>query len=186
MTGWPSSENPAAPASASSDHLGQLGPGLALRDRAEEPDRDLRLDPRALDERAEDGGRVDDRIGVRHGEDGAVAAGRGRARPRAEILLVLAAGRAQVNVRIDERGREHEPFGLDDAMAVRRQVGAQLGDRAAVDADVDDGVEPLAGIEHAGAAHDQVFLGTVGRDEHHATSWISATLTPTGPCVSRS
>ena len=59
------------------DHLRELSPLLALRDRGQEADRDPCLLERQLDQRAEHGRRVDDRIGVRHREDGAVPAGCG-------------------------------------------------------------------------------------------------------------
>jgi hypothetical protein len=168
------------------DHLGQLLPGLGLRDRGEEADRHLGLGAGPLDERAEHGGRVDDGVGVRHREDGAEAARGGRARAGTDVFLVLAAGRAQVHVRVDERRREHEARRVDQAVAVRVEPDADLRHHAAVHADVDHRVDALAGIDHARAADDDVVLGAVRADEHHATSWISATLTPTGPCVSRS
>ena len=117
-------------------HLGQLRARLALRDRGQEADRDLGLGPRLLDERGEHGGRVDDRLGVRHREDRAVAAGRGRRGAGGDRLLVLAAGRAQVDVRVDERRREHEPGAVDDAVpfaSSRRRAR----DHAVVDADVE-------------------------------------------------
>ena len=100
-------------------HLRQLRPVLPARDRGEESDRHVRLAARGLDERAEDGRRVDDGIGVRHREDRAEAAGCSGGRSARDRLLVLAARRAQVHVRIDERGREHEPGRVDDAMLVR-------------------------------------------------------------------
>ena len=187
MTGWPSSEKPAAPASASSTISVSSAPAWPFVIAAEEPDRHLGLAPRPLDERAEHGGRVDDRIGVRHGEDGAVAARGGGARARDEILLVLPAGRAQVDVRVDERRREHEALALDHAVAVRVEAGAELGDRAAVDADVEHLRRgPASGSSTRAPRTTRSSLGRLGCDEHHATSWISATLTPTGPCVSRS
>ncbi len=90
------------------DHLRKLAPVLALRDRGEEPDRHPRVHPRSLDQRPEDGGRVDDGLGVRHRQDRAEPAGGGGLRPRGDVLLVLAPGRPQMDVGIDERGRQHE------------------------------------------------------------------------------
>ena len=87
-------------------HLGQLRAVLTLRDRGEEADRHLRLRARPLDERAQHRRRVDDRLGVRHREDRAEAAGRRGGGPGGDRLLVLPPGRAQVDVRVDERGRE--------------------------------------------------------------------------------
>ena len=111
-------------------HLGQLLAPLALRDRGQESDRHLGLLVRGLDQRPEDGGRVDDRLGVRHRQDRAESAGRGRRRAGGDRLLVLAAGRAQVDVRIDERRCEHQATPLDDPVAVRVDVQADIGDHA--------------------------------------------------------
>ena len=110
-TGRPSSVNPTAPALGKVDHLGQLGAFLALADRGEETDRNLRLVLRALDQRAEDGGGVHRRLSVRHREDGAVAARSSGLRAGRDVLLVLAARRPQVDVRIDEgRGAPRAPL----------------------------------------------------------------------------
>ena len=109
-------------------HLGQLLAVEALRDRGHEAGRDERLAARGLDERAEHGGRVDDRIGVRHREDRAVAARGGRGGAARDRLLVLAARRAQVHVRVDEGGREH---------ARGRGGGLDARDHAVLDRDRD-------------------------------------------------
>ena len=139
-------------------HLGQLAALRALGDRGEEADRHLGLGLGTLDERTEHCGRVDDRLGVGHGEDGAEAAGGGRPRAGRDRLLVLAAGRAQVDVRIDERGREHEAGCVDDAMAVRLDVRSELRDHAVVHAHVEHGVHAAGGIDDARAADDEVVL----------------------------
>ena len=73
-------------------HLRQLVPGLSLRDRCEEPDRDARLDRRTRAQPAHHLDVVDDGIGVRHREDRAVAACGRRSGARRDRLLVLAAG----------------------------------------------------------------------------------------------
>jgi hypothetical protein len=160
---------------------------LALGDRGHEAGRDDRLLLRQLDERAEDGGAVDDRIGVRHGEDRAVAARRSRSRAARDGLLVLAAGSAQVDVRVDERRREHEAGRFDHLVLVGVEARPELRDRAGVDADVDGAVRPLGGVDHARAADDDVRRRGLLLEEHQATSWMCATLaTLTGPCVSRS
>ncbi len=86
-------------------HLGQPLSGLADRDRRGESSWDPRLGARALAKRSQHRRGVHHRVGVRHGEDGAVAAGRGGAGAGLDVLLVLAARGAQVNVRVDE-GRE--------------------------------------------------------------------------------
>jgi hypothetical protein len=91
-----------------------------------------------------------------------------------------------MDVRVDERRRQEEPVGVDHTVSVRVEPGAELGDCAAVDADIEDGVDPIDRVEYAGAADDQVLARRLFREEHYATSWSSATLTPTGPVVSRS
>src|SRR5581483_3951634 len=164
-------------------HLGELASVLPDRDRGREAHGHLRLLERPRAQAAQDLGRVDDRVGVRHREDRAVAPGRGRGRARGDRLLVLAAGRAQVDVRVDERGCEHEPGPVDDAVAVRAEPLAELRDGAAVDADVEHGVDPLDRVEDARAADDEV-VGAGAPDEDHATS--SAASTSAGPAVSRS
>ena len=167
-------------------HLRQLGAAFGLRDRREEPDGDLRFRAGALDEGAERSGGVDDRIRVRHREDRAVAAGRGRRGAARDRLLVLSARRAQMHVRVDERGREHEPVGFDDAVRVRLEVGSERGDGTIVDADVCDGVDALGGIDDAGAANDQVLARCVLAEQHQATSTGSPTLTGAGaPTLTR-
>ena len=162
------------------DHLGQLGARLGLRDRCEEPDRDLRLAPGRLGERAEHGCRVDDRIGVGHGQNGAVAARCRGARPGGEILLVLAPGCAQVHVRVDERRREH--------LAVRRRrCGLDGCDHAILDGDRQRVVEAARRVDDADVfERERVLAAVLAEEDHHATSSISATLISTGPCVSRS
>ena len=88
-----------------------------------------------------------------------------------------------MHVRVDERRREHETGRIDDPMAVRVEVGADLRDHAVVDADVERRVDSLRRIEDARAAdHDVVCAGAA--DEHHATP--TAVSTATGPLVSKS
>ena len=85
-------------------HLGQPLALLAARDRGHEAGGDARLGAGALAQRLEDRRGVDDRVGVGLGDDRAVAAGRRGAGAGLDVLLVLAAGRAQVHVRVDEGG----------------------------------------------------------------------------------
>ena len=142
-------------------HLGQLGSRLSLRDRGQEAHRHLRLGLRRLDLATRAPRRVQDGIGVRHREDRAIATGGGGLGARGDRLLVLAARRPEVDVRVDERRREQQSLSLDDSMGVRVEAGPELGDRAAVDADVEDGVDLRARIEDTGAADDQVFAGRI-------------------------
>src|SRR5690606_1263420 len=80
--------------------------------------------------------RVGDRGGVGHGVHGGVAAAGGRAGAGLDGLGVLAAGLAQVGVEVDEAGQGDRAAAVD-LLAVAREAGADLGDLAAVDADVD-------------------------------------------------
>ena len=141
---------------------------------------------RSLDERAERRRGVDDGIGVRHREDRAVAAGRRGGRAARDRLLVLTAGRAQVDVRVDEGRREHEPVRLDGPVLVCVDPLRDLGDRAAVDPHLEPRVDPFGGIEHAGAADDEIRTGKFALPQHHATSAAASACTPTGPPVSTS
>jgi hypothetical protein len=120
--------------------LGELLAELPLGDGSEEADGHRRLRASGLDQRPEHGGRVDDRIGVRHPEDRAVAArGRGLG-SRRDRLLVLAARRAEVHVRIDERGSQHRP-----ALAPRLEAD----DHAILDREAQGFVDALHRIERA-------------------------------------
>ena len=114
-------------------HLGQPLAALADGDRRGEARRDARLRAGALAQGAQHRRGVHHRLGVRHREDRAVAAGRGRARAGVDVLLVLAPGRAQVHVGVDEGGEGVQPLGLHDLGAVgrlERSGRADLGDRS--------------------------------------------------------
>ena len=107
-TGLPSSVNATAPAAASSAISVSSSPREALRDRRHEAGRDdASSRARSTSELRTDAD-VDDRVGVRHRQDRAVAAGGGRRGAGRDRLLVLAARGAQVDVRVDERRREDE------------------------------------------------------------------------------
>ncbi len=86
-------------------------------------------------------------------------------------------------MRVDEGRREHEPVRLDDAVLVRVDLLRDLGDRAAVDPHLEPRVDPLGGIEHAGAADDEIGVRKLLLPEHHATSAAASACTPTGPPV---
>jgi hypothetical protein len=63
-----------------------------------------------------------------------------------------------VNVRVDERGCEHEAAPLDDAVTVCVDVDADLRDHAAVDTNVEELVDPESRIEDPSAADDEVVV----------------------------
>ena len=85
-------------------HLGQRVAREPARDRGEEADRDPRLAPRGLAQRAQHGRVVDDRVGVRHRDDGDEAAGRGGA-GAASRGPPCAPGRARAGARAGRRSR---------------------------------------------------------------------------------
>jgi hypothetical protein len=148
-------------------HLGELVAELALADGRHEAGRHDRVLPRPLDEGAQDGRRVDDRLGVGHREDRAVPArscGLGAGTNR---LLVLAARHAQVHMRVDERRRDHE----------RARTGRlDRADRAFGDRDAQLLVDPLRWCEHAALERERVAT-TVSCDEHQPTSTRSRAST---------
>ena len=113
-------------------------------------------------ERAEDRGRVDDRLRVRHGEDGAVAAGGRGARSRGEVFLVLAPGRAQVHVRVDERRREHLPVRRGGSRVDRRDDTVLYPHRQRL-------VDPLRRIDDADVLEGDGVLPPVPAEEN--THW---------------
>jgi hypothetical protein len=92
-----------------------------------------------------------------------------------------------VHVRIDERGREHEALAVDDAVPVRVDARPEPCDRPRVDADVEDSVEALAGVEDARTADEEALLAPLA-EQHHAApiSCRAPASTPAGPWVSRS
>ena len=139
-------------------HLGQRLARQAARDEARKPT-GMRASRRAAS-RSErrTGARVDRRVGVRHRDDGDEAAGGGGARAGVEVLLVLLAGRAQVHVRVDEAREQVPALAVDDlAPSARPASGApMLGDLAAADEHVERRVEPVARVEHVGAADQDV------------------------------
>src|SRR5262249_44363116 len=94
--------------------------------------------------------------------------------------------RAQVHVRVDERGREDEALRLDDTVRVRLEVGPERRDDAVVDAEVRDGVHSLRRVDDPRAADDDVLVRRVLAEQHHATSTGSPTCTGAGEPTSRS
>jgi hypothetical protein len=158
--------------------LAQHGAVLPLRDRGEEADGDARLGGGPGLQAPEELGVVDDRVGVRDREDRAVAAGRGGGRAGGQRLLVLAARRAEVDVRVDERRRKDPPRRFDHPVPVRVDAVPELGDHTGVEAHVEHAVDALDGIDDPRAADDEA------RGAHHATSTVVSTAT--GPVVSRS
>ena len=89
--------------------------------------------------------------------DGGEAAGRGGHGAGAHRLLVLLPGLAQVDVDVDQPGRDHQPGGVERLGVLRRlDAAVEPGDAAVLDQQVERLVEVLAGIDHP-AAMDQKF-----------------------------
>ena len=81
---------------------------------------------------------------------------------------MLLAGHAQVHVRVDEAGEQMAALAVDDLGALgrlERPRRAQPGDRAVADEDVERRVDPLARVEHVGAADQQVGGRLLALDE---------------------
>ena len=163
--------------------LGELRAVLALRECCHEPDGHLRLRFGARTQAAERVGVVDHRVGVRNGQNRAVAAGRGGSGAGRNRFLVFASRCSEMDVGIDERRCQDQTARVDHPVLVRVQLLAELGDDAVVDPHVDRRVEPFGRVEQTGAADDDVLAsGRTG--EHQATP--TADSTTTGPVVSRS
>ena len=112
-TGSPSSVKPAAPASRELGHLGQLarppGPRVIAARKPTGIARLARARARAASAAPARESTTGSVFGMR--EDRAEAAGRRGARAGVEVLLVLAPGRAQVHVRVDEGGERVQALG---------------------------------------------------------------------------
>ena len=103
-TGLPSSVKPSAPASRSSAISVSSSPCRPRVIAARKPTGTRACRGARVDQRPEHARVVDDRVGVRHRDHRAEAAGGGgRACRVVDVLLVLLARRAQVDVRVDER-----------------------------------------------------------------------------------
>ena len=171
-TGTPSSLKPAAPSRASSTISVSSVPCWPRVIAARKPTgTSASRCARSWSERST-GRLVDDRVGVRHREHAAEAAGRRRARAGLEVLLVLAAGRAQVHVRIDEPGKDVQALGLDDLRPVGGSIApgaADLGDLAVADQQVGAARPcPARGSSSQAERNSNSAGGPAARAEAHA------------------
>ena len=95
------------------------------------------------------------RVGVRHLEDGGDAAHDGRARTALQVFLVLGAGFAEMDLRVDDAGQDGEAGAIDDLAPGTGVNRADGGDAAVADADIaesyailiDDGAVPENEVE---------------------------------------
>ena len=161
-TGLPSSVKPSAPASRSSAISVSSSPLQAAGDRGQEADRDARLALRARRSSEPQHARRRRRPGSVLGiaitaQKPPAAAARGAG---LEVLLVLLAGGAQVDVRVDEAGNRCLPVGVDRSRAPRGAASAPGAPSSAIWPSriehVVRLVEPGARIEHVGAADQQL------------------------------
>ena len=155
-TGRPSSEKPTAPASRSSAISVSSSPVDPAGDRGEEARPAPTASRSARSRSARDvGGGVDGRVGVGHREDAAVAAGRRGAGAGLDVLLVLVARGAQVDVGVEEGGKREQPVGVDD-LGVRRPRRCRAAASSAISPSRTTRSWtpsiPARGSEHLGAA----------------------------------
>jgi hypothetical protein len=140
-------------------HLGELLAAQPAGDRGHEAQRHAGLALGLLAQGAQLRRVVEHRIGVGHRHHGDETAGRRGAGAGVEVLLVLLAGRAQVDVRVDEARQQVAALAVDHLGARRgleRAGRAELGDLAAAHEHVGGAVVALARVEDVGAADQQV------------------------------
>ena len=104
----------------------------------------------------DDGGVVERRLRVRHGDDGGEASESGGAGAGFDRLRLFVAGLAQVGVQVDEAGHDEAPGGVEYGRAF--DTPAHGGDDAALDEDVRD---PVAGRVDDASAFDHELVRTV-------------------------
>ena len=136
-------------------HLGhrrQLGAGPADGDGAGHPDVAQRAGCSAqVEHLTDDGGRVDDRLGVGHGHDrGAAAQGRGSG-AGLDRLRLLPARLPQMGVQVDQPRRDDASVGVESS--VTRETIADGRDLAGDDQHV--GPPFAGGVDHGAAADEQ-------------------------------
>ena len=120
--------------------LGQFLPLAVLGHRADREDVAVAGALGLLDDELGGHARVEGRLGVRHARDRRDAAGDGRGRAGGDGLVLLAARLAQVDVHVDEAGRDDQPGAVEGPVGGRRDCGAEP--RTAVgEPEVGDGVE---------------------------------------------
>ena len=156
-TGFPSSENPRAPATAMSPISASSTPFLTLGHAADRVDRHrpvlLRLGQNELDDRA----RVDGRLRVRHAGDAGEASRGGGAGSGRDRLLPLVPGLAQVDVHVDEaRDRRTTPARSRTVAAGGVDSLPDAGDAAVFDEDVVRSVDPGRRIDEPSVLEQQL------------------------------
>ncbi len=114
---------------------------------------------RTFDDVAGDRGIVVYRRRVGHAANGGEASGRGGARSAFDGLGVLKARLAQMNVHIDEAGRDNESRGVDLVCAGGVEILSDGSDAATFDRDVAHRVETAGRVHHAAVANDKFRHG---------------------------
>src|SRR5690606_14496866 len=129
-------------------HLGELLALEAARDGADREKARAAGGFGALKHRPGDGGIVVHRAGVRHGADGGEPARRGGLEPRGDVFLVFVSGLSEMNVDVDEAGRDDAPLGVDDLGAFwRGNLRIDSLDHAAFDEEIFLGVDSIRRID---------------------------------------
>ncbi len=172
-SGIPSSLKPTAPAAPSSPISVSSWPSRPLVTAAKKPTGTTASAPACSDEALEQGGVVHHRLGVGHAEGGDVTARRRGRRGGRDVLFVLATGRAEVRVQVDEPRQDEHAGRVDHARVLAGlEALADLGDLALLDEHVLHGVGARLGVDDA-AALDQQLGGREGlapRPFHQSTS----------------
>ena len=143
------------PASFINPMAASSSPALSFGDGADGKHVDDGVALGALDDVAGDGGVVVDGRGVGHAADGGESTGGGGARAAFDGLGVFEAGLAQMDVHVDEAGRDDEAGGVEFGGAGGVEILADGGDAAVFDSDVADGVQTAGRVHHAAVANDQ-------------------------------
>jgi hypothetical protein len=95
------------------------------------------------------------RVGVGHGQDAGEAARRRRARAGGDGFLLAAARFAQVDVHVDEAGRDDEALRVDDGHGGILRRGGAFGDASVDDEEIADFVPARGGIDDPSAANEK-------------------------------
>src|SRR5262249_9813161 len=113
---------------------------------------------------------------VGHAAHGGEPAGRRRARPAGDRLLVLVARLAQVHVHVDEAGTDDLARGVDAFGPCRRpERAADLRDAAVGDEHVLHGVDAAGGIEDAAPGDQEAHAAALLPVSRYSTAIRTAT-----------
>ena len=180
-TGNPSSLKATAPPAFLLGHLGDALPLEAVRDRPDREDAAGARLARALEDAIGDRDVVVHRVGVRHaGHRGEPARG-GGAGPALDVLLVLLARLAEVDVHVDEAGGHDEPPGVQDLVpGPGDDLGRGADDPPLLDEEVEPPVGPIRWVDEPSAFNEQWHLPPSPRTSRPAFRPPGGTPPPEG------